>query len=153
MEENKMELSEVMESTDTRDPKILVRIARARERQAIRRDINNLLAKGEKLALEKLYSLLENMSTVFDVDNFNILITALKNLADVRLTNEWTTRLSGAIERDPKNLTPGSAVSSPLLSKLKSFATQTRRASKADGRDGVEKSRDEVPFELPPEEE
>jgi hypothetical protein len=109
-------------------------------------EINRLLAEVEKLAIRKVQKFLELVSD--DKINLDQTINALKAIADIRLTHEWTEKLKSAIKAKSSRLTPNN--SHPSLAKLQGMAQRLGKEVSGDGRDSASKIKGSLDnFELP----
>ena len=94
--------------------------------------------------LDKLLdTLLTRLQTAIDSAELHPvqLLPLLKAVADLKLTDEWTSKLSSLIARNPSNLLPPGISSGPLATKLRNYASTGKGLSKDDKRTTRDKLR------------
>lgn len=112
--------------------------------QLLKADIARLLAEGEKAVLDKLIYLIENCNPT-NITDIEILVNAVRMLADIRISHEWTERFKKVAQKDIKKLTPPMASQGgSMLNKVKGAAIKVEKEKKGDMREGLEKAKAEL---------
>lgn len=113
----------------------------------VKADIGRLLADSQKLVLEKIFALIEKVDPS-NQQQLDQLISALKAIADIRLTEEWTTKLKTLILKKPGRLVPPGTSGNGPLNKLKGFYQKAAKEVGGDKRENIQRAKEETLEEL-----
>jgi hypothetical protein len=143
-------------ANDPQEPFVILPTQDIPNPKELRSDIGRLLGHCERVALESIQNLLDIVDAdtgMSPCEKLSKMLGAVKLLADLRLTHEWTSKLQQAIKKNPANLLPPNGAVNPILNHLKTYATKTKQAGKRDKREGINKPNHMQDIDMPSDED